>query len=326
MRNELRVASATLAAALLIGALASPAAAQVAPPGGDCEGSEEGCGGPPPPPPPKPDLPAPVNTTGYSWVNLNGFEPDVQHINNGHTQVVYGAATRTYGNDVTGTTLTTTVSPFATVTADSHSQGNAEGVEGAIALGYTVVLHAATQADADALSVLIGSNAALATVLGSYTTAQSGAGLSSVHATTSGNSGHVSNVFASGCDGGGLACGSGIFSLALGFQSASNFAGGDPLDFIGGISLESDAFAGRTHYTDRFGVSPGTAYAFIDPLITLSPALGNGYSLSIGGGAVGNGAPGITAAPEPATWALMVGGFGLAGGALRRRRPAVVAA
>ena len=31
----------------------------------------------------------------------------------------------------------------------------------------------------------------------------------------------------------------------------------------------------------------------------------------------------ITAVPEPATWAMMIGGFGLAGGALRRRRTTV---
>jgi hypothetical protein len=38
------------------------------------------------------------------------------------------------------------------------------------------------------------------------------------------------------------------------------------------------------------------------------------------GGATGSATFNITAVPEPATWALMIGGFGLIGGAARRRR------
>ena len=288
---------------------------------GDCEGNPDGCG-PPPPPLPLPDIPAPLTTTGYSWVNLNGFQPDFRGIHDGQGRTVYDAATRTYGNNATGTTLTTTKAPLASATADSHSQGQAEGVEGAIALGYSVVLHAADQAAADALSALIAANGSIASVRGNYSTSQSGNALSTVHATASGNSGFANHVFAAGCDGSGLTCGGGSFSLALGFTSATAFLNGDPLDFIGGISLEADSFAGRTAYTDRFSTAAGTAFAFIDPLITLDPALAGSFTLTIGGGQVVNATPGV---PEPATWVMLLTGFGFAGAALRRR-PTVVRA
>ena len=44
-----------------------------------------------------------------------------------------------------------------------------------------------------------------------------------------------------------------------------------------------------------------------------------------GGGVKGVGFPTAGGVPEPASWALMVGGFGMAGGMLRRRRTAVTA-
>jgi hypothetical protein len=39
-----------------------------------------------------------------------------------------------------------------------------------------------------------------------------------------------------------------------------------------------------------------------------------------GNSGIGVGTPSVDAVPEPATWAMMIGGFGLVGGALRRRR------
>ena len=64
------------------------------------------------------------------------------------------------------------------------------------------------------------------------------------------------------------------------------------------------------------------AYAFADPVVSFVGAH-DGYSLVFSPG-IGNGAaPGV---PEPATWAMMVIGFGALGAALRRRsRPALAA-
>lgn len=54
---------------------------------------------------------------------------------------------------------------------------------------------------------------------------------------------------------------------------------------------------------------------------------GNGTYASVGDNAgyllLGHGTDNVRAVPEPASWAMMVGGFGLIGGAMRRRRTAV---
>jgi hypothetical protein len=66
----------------------------------------------------------------------------------------------------------------------------------------------------------------------------------------------------------------------------------------------------------------------IDPMISFD--LGSGYDFSgLTLDVAPDAQPPVTAGggvPEPASWALMIAGFGLAGAALRRRRRAVVAA
>ncbi|WP_239025954.1 DVUA0089 family protein [Sphingomonas paeninsulae] len=91
-----------------------------------------------------------------------------------------------------------------------------------------------------------------------------------------------------------------FFSSALGvgdytvsIQAYSNFAVGPNL---------SDGFQDSGNFNGR-----NTDWAF--DLLNVGEATQTGG----GTGAVG-------AAPEPATWAMMIGGFGVAGGTLRRRR------
>ena len=69
----------------------------------------------------------------------------------------------------------------------------------------------------------------------------------------------------------------------------------------------------------------GQASASADPYFFIDPTFAAehpGYTLSFSPFA-GNDA--IASVPEPATWALMIGGFGLAGAALRRRHATVTA-
>jgi hypothetical protein len=62
----------------------------------------------------------------------------------------------------------------------------------------------------------------------------------------------------------------------------------------------------------------GSFSVTIDPLITLAPGFADqGYTLLVAPDAQPPAGGGV---PEPATWGLMIAGFGLAGAALRRRR------
>jgi hypothetical protein len=56
-------------------------------------------------------------------------------------------------------------------------------------------------------------------------------------------------------------------------------------------------------------LADGTAFASVDPSFVVDPAYASQFSLV-----------GVPGAPEPASWALLIGGFALAGAALRRRR------
>lgn len=104
----------------------------------------------------------------------------------------------------------------------------------------------------------------------------------------------ASNAF--GFDFGGLLGGPVQFSLA--FSNGANA--------VTQVSLNS---IGTTNALDFFGIVTDTAFTSVSISMNDAPAYNALDNVTIGG-----------AVPEPATWALMIGGFGLAGSALRRRR------
>lgn len=110
-----------------------------------------------------------------------------------------------------------------------------------------------------------------------------------------------------------------------------------------GSGVLTSSYSGDIHFTawagdiNSIGVSAqasseggygGSAYAdpyiFIDPAFAATdPNYASDYALTFSAGA-GNDPTGTV--PEPATWALMLGGLGLIGSRLRRRRGAAVVA
>jgi opacity protein-like surface antigen len=145
---------------------------------------------------------------------------------------------------------------------------------------------------------------------------------------------------------------SGVGVTMSGFTVTNGFGASSPpnLAYDSGGTAEIDTTFGFTalSFTSGFFM-PGTVEVYSGAggtgtlLGSLSGLLGNPFAFSpfsiplsgVAHSVVVSGPAGMlgfddlrftTGVPEPATWALMIGGFGLAGVALRRRRPAAIAA
>jgi PEP-CTERM motif len=180
-------------------------------------------------------------------------------------------------------------------------------------------------ADADAYDALLDSSAFL-NFAGVSTITDTRAGSEGFFSTgrtaltVRGNSFPLSQVeyqcgnFRSDIDG----CGTQSFSFD---HEVGNFADATTLSLFGTVRLSAFSENGGD------GVQVDQSSAFIDPIITLN---GTGldlsrYTLQLSSG-VGNGAPVIGGVPEPTSWALMIAGFGVVGGALRRKARGQIAA
>ena len=120
--------------------------------------------------------------------------------------------------------------------------------------------------------------------------------------------------------------GGGIFNDTFTFNLASMGMLGATISSIA-IDAASDIdFTSVTFNGIEFTNVASDGYEF--RALRSAPALAGMQTLTVSGTSGGNAAYSGTlafaaataAVPEPATWALMIGGFGIAGGALRRRQ------
>ena len=122
-----------------------------------------------------------------------------------------------------------------------------------------------------------------------------------------------------------------IYSLTVSAAAVSGLPAYTNQGHVSAGSLTGQAFAPAFSAPNDFGHQVYTDYAFSFTALGSATAISfsadspfTGYGPVIDGVSVSLvSLPG--GVPEPASWALMIGGFGLAGAALRRRRAVVVA-
>lgn len=245
-----------------------------------------------------------------------------------------------FGGPGNSVSLQPTVSPLgslkvvtdATLPMDPRFVDSDIVARGDLVMIYRVDLHANSQAAADALTGMLNTSGAIASIQGKYYMDETGDGWGSVAAFTgTSEAGSLQRYFADGCSltgytSTGAHCNQTYgYGVALNFVPGTTYDGGSPLDFVSQIELAVAANAGPYD----LGYTPGTFTAYIDPNILFNAALNPAdYSLEVGGVSTDfvNGPP--AGVPEPASWALMLLGLGGAGAILRsaRRRAGVAAA
>ncbi len=161
-------------------------------------------------------------------------------------------------------------------------------------------------------------------LIGAYDMSSDGAGQATVKITTealaAGFVDSFPNVIDQACNRGRGACGDDQhFDLAFNIGYPVPGDSGDVDVLYEKITLLTSASV--------FEESPlgNNAFAFIDPIVTIDAAYlasHPGVSVKLAAG-LGNSFAAAGGVPEPASWALMIAGFGLAGAALRRRRTAL---
>ncbi len=186
-----------------------------------------------------------------------------------------------------------TVSPFQRVSAEGSGSGyRNQGIESAAGTYYFGIIGPSA---VEVPIILSGSAAVYA----------SGGSSASVYETYGRNGGTYSNFGPVNCYSGSSNCGAFTFIQHYSLVAGTGTTAGD----VGFTTLRADVLA-----------QEGSASAFIDPIITIDPNFANAdqYRIVFGPGA---GNPGVV--PEPAGWAMLLTGFGFAGGALRLRRQAL---